>query len=216
MRLVIATLICVGALACDLSAQSIVVINEVDLYLTTDSFPSYRIDAPYTANDVWIRYDRIQRTVTPALTTLAYPETQLFLVEPGDLFNDTNIRSGQFPKLHFFGLLQPVPVGNSDFYLGIAQLSEDSSGLFGEFPGTFGWMHLRPTNIGNGLEMLENVVSYRTRGIIVGTTTIVPEPASAGLVVAGFAGLFIRRRNNFPNDWLTSALSYCTNRPGIA
>ena len=90
MRLALATLICVGAFAYDLSAQSIVVINDIDFYFVADPpfGPGYATDAPYAANTVSIRYDRTQRTVTPVTTHLAYPETQLFLVESDDLFND--------------------------------------------------------------------------------------------------------------------------------
>jgi hypothetical protein len=42
--------------------------------------------------------------------------------------------------------------------------------------------------------MVENVMSYNSRGIIVGTTTAVPEPHAGILAVGALTTLLTRRR----------------------
>jgi hypothetical protein len=116
-----------------------------------------------------------------------------FLVEPGDAFSRATINAGRFPTI--INLLPPpaggeVTVGPGEFYLGV------STGMWVgpdvRSRTAYGWVHLRPVD--GVLTMVENVMSYNSPGIIVGTTTIVPEPAPWALVtMAGLAFLSRRR-----------------------
>jgi hypothetical protein len=122
-------------------------------------------------------------------------QSDWFLVQPGNIFSDATIQAGQFPAI--LNVLPPpqggeVTVGPGEFYLGI----RTGRGFVG--PGqprrnAYGWVHLRPEN--GALTMVQNVMSYNSRGIIVGTTTVVPEPAALALVaVAALFGLGLKRR----------------------
>ncbi len=127
-----------------------------------------------------------------------------FLVEPGDTFSRATINAGQFPTI--INVLPPprfmppeqlgeVTVGSGEFYLGVSTGMWIGPDLRSRT--AYGWVHLRPVD--GVLTMVENVMSYNSRGIIVGTTTVVPEPAAWALVtIAGLACLFRRRRNSHP------------------
>jgi hypothetical protein len=110
-----------------------------------------------------------------------------YVVHPGDLFDAAHIQAGAFTKL----TLGPFPanVGQSDFWLGVA------TGEIQFGPRTvFGWVQLHPLS-DTQLMMVENAVSYDSPGIIVGTTTLVPEPASASMFLCAIARvLSVRRR----------------------
>ncbi len=118
-----------------------------------------------------------------------------YVVNPGDVFSAENIANGLFtPLITVFSspTLHPaVELGNafSDIYLGV------NTGRGSNGRNVFGWVHLRPNNITGSasLDMLANVVSYDSQGIIVGTTTAVPEPSSLALIGMGI-GVLLRRR----------------------
>jgi len=78
---------------------------------------------------------------------------------------------------------QPAyPIGNGDFYLGVA-----TSDLL-NFPFTrniFGWIHIYDDN--GILSAGENAVSYHNQGIIVGTSNEIPAPEPSTIAMAGLA-----------------------------
>lgn len=120
-----------------------------------------------------------------------------FLVQPGDRFSRATINAGQFPTI--INYLPPPPqlgevtVGSGEFYLGVST----GRGWVPAPPNpsrtAFGWVHLRPVD--GVLTMVSNVMSYHSPGIIVGTTTLVPEPATCVLVAAAGFVCLCRRRN---------------------
>jgi hypothetical protein len=75
-------------------------------------------------------------------------------------------------------------VGTGDFYLGIWLPKGDSS-MFDEIGQWYGWIHLRPVD--DMLTMVGNAMSFDSRGIIVGTLDVVPEPTSIGVAIVGLA-----------------------------
>jgi PEP-CTERM motif len=132
---------------------------------------------------------------TLQFTTVTLEEqSDWFLVELGDAFSDSSISIGQFPVIFDAGSAWPgspvggqVVVGPGDFYLGVR-----TGAGWDVFPGpprrnVYGWVHMRPVN--GVLTMVENVMSYDSRGIIVGTTTLVPEPSTFASALLGM-GLF--------------------------
>jgi hypothetical protein len=102
-----------------------------------------------------------------------------YLVSAGDIFSEAT--TDQYPAMFLQGHLvgPPVDVGTSDFYLGVGL---DTS--------TYGWVQLRP--IDGGLTMVANVIAYGSRGIVVGTTQVVPEPTSRPLLLIGLAALIYK------------------------
>ena len=123
--------------------------------------------------------------------------SEWFLVNNGDHFNDVNIAGGQFTTLfddNEFpppGLERNIPLGQ--FYLGVRTVYPHFTG-----PSTvvlepaFGW--LRMNNSGTALTMLSNAVSHNSPGIIVGTTTELPEPGMVSIAAVGVLALLRRRR----------------------
>ncbi len=117
-----------------------------------------------------------------------------FLVEPGNAFSRESIEREEFPV--FFNVPgptggEPIFVGTGEFYLGVRT---SDKGIRPEERDIFGWARIRHTEE-NMLEMVENVVSYDSPGIIVGTTRIVPEPNTLTLAaMAGMLWLNFRRR----------------------
>ena len=92
-------------------------------------------------------------------------------------------------------------VDTSDFYLGTST-GEGYDPFMGVEKGrrtAFGWAHLKPSFPGSTtLVMLGNVMSYDSPGIIVGTTTLVPEPGVTALFAVGLIGIVVRRHRPFP------------------
>jgi hypothetical protein len=92
-----------------------------------------------------------------------------YVVQPGDIFSPATIQAGLFPPLVTFSEFNypPVNVGRVEFYLGVStgqgfDIPEDRT--------AFGWVHLRRVNqFETRLMMVENVMSYDSPGIIVGT-----------------------------------------------
>jgi hypothetical protein len=145
---------------------------------------------------IWIKYSN------PTIQVVNYTldeGSDWYVVNPGDAFTPANIQAGAFTKLMevtgvppYDPLYPAANVGPNDFWLGVAT----GKTLFG--PRTvFGWVHLRPQfPSSNTLTMVENAVSYNSPGIIVNTTTLVPEPGTVALLIAASAFLTgaIRRR----------------------
>jgi hypothetical protein len=131
------------------------------------------------------REHRVQRTQVVRLFDVSLNATVGIYptVELGDVLSKQAIDS------QFQHPVAPVTVGSGEFYLGIALVSR---GFDAADVDTFGWMRLRPEH--GVLTMVENVMAYRTEGIVVGTTRVVPEPATAPLVAAVVAGSWRRKR----------------------
>jgi len=125
-----------------------------------------------------------------------------YLVEEGDVFSEANIAAGQYPALHaWYGTYLPVVVGMDDFYLGVTatRVYTDSAQF-----DIYGWIKIGQSP--QGLTQLGDAIAYRdppfrgNEGIIVGTTTIVPEPATwVMLVMAWIVGggwWAVKKRNS--------------------
>jgi hypothetical protein len=86
----------------------------------------------------------------------------------------------------FFATALPAPT----IYLGV------STGKWTDpRPRTaYSWVHLRPVN--SVLTMVADIMSYSSPGIIVGTTTLVPERAAWALVTIADLACFSRRPRN--------------------
>ena len=156
-------------------------------YVFTVGQSTAPVQIDYTS--VWMKYSR----PTLEVTTINIDEgSDWYVVKQGDVFSPENIQAGMFTKLVTFGpVVYPAAnVGQSDFWLGVATGHSLSSNR-----NAFGWAHMQPTTTSpTGLVMVANVMSYNSRGIIVGTTTLVPEPAAIALVAIGLPMLLHRRR----------------------
>ena len=103
-------------------------------------------------------------------------------------FTAATISQGSFTP---FSPAQPTHnVGFTDFYFGI----NTGRGFAGGTPGreVFGWALLR--NSASGLQLLGSAVTYDRPGIVIGTTTTVPEPTAALLLAGAAFPLLLRRR----------------------
>jgi hypothetical protein len=76
-------------------------------------------------------------------------------------------------------------VGTGDFYIGVWLVTGSSP--FTQRGQYYGWVHLRPVD--GMLTMVANAMSFNSRGIVVGTLQVVPEPASAAIAVVGLVAL---------------------------
>jgi hypothetical protein len=81
-------------------------------------------------------------------------------------------------------------VGTGDFYLGIWIPVGDP--LQPPPLQDYGWVHLRPVN--GELTMVSNAMSYLGRGIVIGTTIVVPEPGTVAIAMIGLLGLLKFRK----------------------
>jgi hypothetical protein len=99
------------------------------------------------------------------------------VVKPGEVYH---------PAIHGNSLGE---VGTGDFYLGVW--------VPGVLHQNYGWVHLRPVN--GVITMVDSVMSYRSHGIVVGTTIVVPEPCSLMLVGALAYILLLTGRIRRPN-----------------
>jgi hypothetical protein len=104
-----------------------------------------------------------------------------YLVSPGDVFSEAT--RATYPAMFEDNRPgPPVEVGASDFYLGF-HLPVSTA---------YGWVRLRP--IGGAVTMVANAVAYSSRGIVVGTTQVVPEPTSAAVLPIALAALICKLR----------------------
>ena len=120
----------------------------------------------------------------------------VFQVVPGEIVSPTfvNATTPLFTNTAARSGVLNLAVGDStflgyyvdaDFYLG-------TNNNIPEPGDTFGWFEL--SNTVTGLEILGGAAALGFEGIIVGTTTAVPEPGSATLVLGMVAATMLRRR----------------------
>jgi hypothetical protein len=141
---------------------------EANTYIAVDQ----TVQGDYTGSIV--NYDAAKG----ALTFLSYNAdegSELFLVKPGDALTITS--QSNFVSLY---TLQntPVQVGQ-DFYLGVGTRSGSDPGFsWANHAWTsFGWAHLQVDGQGQ-LKVVNSAMAFREPGIVVGTLTAVPEPAT--------------------------------------
>jgi hypothetical protein len=104
-----------------------------------------------------------------------------------DSFTPNSIAQGDFILFNQPDQSFQVPYG--EFYFGVKTLSD-----FGDNIQGFGWA--RMNHSAAGLTLLESAITYDQPGIVIGTTTTVPEPGMMFLLLPAFAFLtFARRRN---------------------
>jgi hypothetical protein len=111
-----------------------------------------------------------------------------YLADYGDEFSTRTIEAGEFGPLWGTWQHETITV-SGEFYLGVNTgkgYYEDEDGYFHELRDVFGWVKLR--NTPEGIEQLDCAVAYGNGGIIIGTSTVVPEPSQFGLV-AGLIAL---------------------------
>lgn len=159
-----------------------------------DSNYSLRTGTPPFGDDgtaVFLQYDSTRVVITGGL---ADEGANFFIVQPGDRVSKSPILAHEFPPLTHPNGYQH---NGNDFYIGIAaplmQWQQFPPQELPYMPNEFGWVHLQPD--GDQLRMLANVMSYESLGIIVGTSTLVPEPTTAAMAVTGVTAIaFLRRR----------------------
>jgi hypothetical protein len=122
-------------------------------------------------------------------------EADWYLVKPGDAFSKAGIAAKKFTPLFTSDNPYPALTVGRDFFLGV------NTGIsLPDYRESFGWVHFRiGVHIGGewlSLNMIENAMSYDSPGIIVGTHTVVPEPAALAMVSVALLGLAARRRRN--------------------
>jgi hypothetical protein len=191
--MVVAAMVVAGSA---LPAAGQVVVNDVNLSMT---YASNGVSSGVLGYTVWQDAAKTDWTFGEFdynASTVAYKNTALdegsdwFLVQPGDVFSAATIAAGQFPPIVTFGpqSYPPVNVGAGDFYLGVRTGQ-------GATRNAFGWVQLRQiSGFGTLVVIIDNVMSYNSRGIIVGTTTVVPEPAAWTVAAARVMALVRRGR----------------------
>jgi hypothetical protein len=161
------------------------------------AFTVYQNIAGTDPTSVFFKYDGSHMQ---AINTNIDQGSDWYIVHSGDEFSRANVAAGQFPTLIQVSPGTPIPgpsltVGTGDFWLGVAT----GTVLFGERT-VYGWVHLHPTApFSTTLQMVDNVMTYNSLGVIVGTTTaLVPEPSSIAMAACALAsclsGGFWRRK----------------------
>ena len=148
-------------------------------------------------------------TATLLLNNTALDEgSDWFVTNPGDLFTRDSIDAGQFNFLSIPGFNhdESIPGGSLDvevgesFFLGVNTGSSEDffSGVggfgvpFDSIRQHFGWGEFLINQNGE-LQILDSAVAYDLGGIVIGTSTAIPEPSSGLLMLAGTAFPFLRR-----------------------
>ena len=186
MRLIKIMLIVLVVAACKLHAQT--VISDSNLTFQPDNtlppanyrFTAFQNVAATDPTSMWFKYDG---TNVLFVSENIDQGSDWYVVQPGDFFTQTT--AGSYPPLVTPGPVghPQVNVGDGDIWLGVATGQSIVSSTAQR--SVFGWVLLRPTFPGSGtLTMIRNAMSYASPGIIVGTTTVVPEPCLASLLVA--------------------------------
>jgi hypothetical protein len=148
--------------------------------------------------------------------------SEWYLTSLGDQFCQDTIQRSEFAALVSGN---PLSVGFGDFYLGVNTGNPDGTwGASGIPPrNLYGWVHLQ--NVGGTITMLGNAMSYQGDGIVIGTTTVIPEPSISRLltlslgVVSAFAAGLRKGQNNkgcIAAEWSGEQLKYWLNKPGFA
>jgi hypothetical protein len=202
------TLILLAAFACSVQAQTVVINSNLSVYqrhLSNEEFSvgvgqnaESSICCPSAPNtdytEVYFDYDGTRVAFN---NTLLDESMDVYIVKAGDVFSPANIQAGLFPKVFvvYPSTTSSVVVSSGDFYLGVST----GQGI-ANIPGTyipnrtaFGWVHLHPISV-NSVSMVDNVMSYNSPGIIVGTTTLVPEPATISTTICALFWCFAGRR----------------------
>jgi hypothetical protein len=190
MKTAISFAILLVTISTNLHAQTVV--QNSNLIITPDTglppanyaFSVWQDAARTDPTSVWFKYDGLKMQ---AINTNIDQGSDWYVVHSGDEFSRANIGAGQFPTLIRVSLTNgtPIPgpslnVGTGDFWLGVAT----GTVLFGERT-VYGWVHLHPSFPGStSLQMVENVMTYNSLGVIVGTTNTVPEPATSTTICA--------------------------------
>ena len=213
MRLLNLTLLFVLFSVSAAEAQTVISDTNLSLLSPNNSTPGANFSvlvwqnaAATNPTTVWLKYDG---------THVSFGNINLdegsdwYLVHPGDHFDKATIQSNAFPAIVTFIVfnLPAVTVGSGDFYLGVNTGLGFEPDLFHRQRTVFGWVHLQPVSPGSTtLVMLGNVMSYDSPGIIVGTTTLVPEPGAAALFAVGLIGMIVRRHrpccSRSPGGWV--------------
>jgi hypothetical protein len=117
-----------------------------------------------------------------------------FLVNAGDVFSADTIAAHQFPAIieAGFPVGGPVSIPLGNFYLGMTTGLGFTNGQPNR--NVFGWLELN--NTGSELLPVASAVDYGDGGIIVGTTTPAPEPATLALVSVAPLVLVRNRRKD--------------------
>jgi hypothetical protein len=110
----------------------------------------------------------------------------LFRVFEGDVFT---------PAAIFGNGLQEFVAGNNfvlpaEFFVGLETPSIEAT--FATLSPAYGWAKIGNSN--GVLTLLDHAIDYSGNGLIVGTTTVVPEPGSMSLLAFTAGGLLIRRK----------------------
>ncbi|MDP0492011.1 MAG: hypothetical protein Q7Q71_13255 [Verrucomicrobiota bacterium JB023] len=115
-----------------------------------------------------------------------------FVVDAGDRFSRGSILGGEFYEL-VWAQTYYLP---QDFYLGVLTPSRELDGPIVSqppFDPAFGWLRIQNTN--GVLSLVDHAIAYDSEGIVVGSTTAIPEPEiSVFLFLVGFAAITNRRR----------------------
>jgi len=113
-----------------------------------------------------------------------------YFAELNHIFTPNNIAQDNFTLFNQPDQSFQVPYG--DFYFGVRTFSDQGENIQG-----FGWALMN--NSESGLALLGSAITYDQPGIIIGTTTTVPEPGIMGLLLPALTTLvFARRRSETP------------------
>lgn len=139
-----------------------------------------------TSGDItsaWFDYDLVGGTLT-GLNMNIDEGSDWYVVDPFEVFGFATLAEDRFTPIIRVASdggdieKMTVPV-QSDLFLGVATTGQGLSHPCE--PGTtfcrnvFGWIHLRPSF--PGLEVVSSAVAYDSLGIVVATSTVIPEPA---------------------------------------
>jgi hypothetical protein len=190
------------ALTCHLHAQTVVVNSNLVTPSPTSGSGnfSFRVFQDAAATDhtgVWFNYQpfNIAQPASISLANINIDEgSDWYVVHEGDVFSPSTIQAGLFTPIVTSGPTSypAVDLGRAgDVWLGIA------TGRGFQTPvqrTVFGWVHLQQFATLTPF-MIENVMSYDSPGIIVGTTTLVPEPAMISTAICALLWCFAGRRS---------------------
>lgn len=109
----------------------------------------------------------------------------LYRVFSGDRFTPGGITNGDFVEFAMSAAYN-VPL---EFYVGLETPTRDLG--FATLPPAYGWAKLSSSN--GVLTVLDSAIDYSGNGLIVGTTTVIPEPCAHVLFAMGLTCMLQRR-----------------------